>query len=270
MTRRKPNRKSHRTQKAEPTKERTLLVTWTNEPVQPVRLYYSIPSRSFVTGRLRKLDCMEEALLERCWRWLYKAESASLRFQAGYDEVPEAKRPLILGRFRFPKGGGMTFQTNSIQRAIEGARFFAPHLGPKVVAQRCRVVNRCFAASEGSLKKLMKTLDQNVTMIDPRKAEEALEHELEAVSPNQDPERVAAELLYRRIDRREDVPVVEDFPLHPEEETEDFQHLTTTLELRFIRAVEHWRGNTNVTLTEIIMRTVEANMRAPALMGHRK
>lgn len=122
-------------------------------------LYYSIPSRGFVTEKLRKLDCMEPPPIERCWRWLYQAESASLRFQAEYDAVPEAKRPLILGRFRFPKRGGMTFETNSIQRAIEGARFFTPRLVSKVVARRCRVVNRCFAAEEGSLKKLMKTLD---------------------------------------------------------------------------------------------------------------
>ena len=36
--------------------------------------------------------------------------------------------------------------------------------------------------------------------------------------------------------------MVEDFPLAPEEETPDFQHLANTLKFRFIRAVEHWRG----------------------------
>jgi hypothetical protein len=49
--------------------------------------------------------------------------------------------------------------------------------------------------------------------------------------------------------------------LAPEEETPDFQHLANTLRFRFIRAVEHWRGNTNLTLTAIIMRTVEEGIR---------
>jgi hypothetical protein len=50
---------------------------------------------------------------------------------------------------------------------------------------------------------------------------------------------------------------VEDFPLAPEEETTDFQHLTMTLMLRHLRASEHWTGNTQVRLRDIIYRLVE-------------
>lgn len=56
--------------------------------------------------------------------------------------------------------------------------------------------------------------------------------------------------------------MVEDFPLAPEEETPEFQHLATGLQFRLVRAVEHWRGNTHLTLTAIIVRTVEEGMRA--------
>ena len=48
---------------------------------------------------------------ERCWQWLYHAEAASLPIAAGYDSVPVERRPIVLGRIRFPKGG-MTMQTN--------------------------------------------------------------------------------------------------------------------------------------------------------------
>ena len=153
-------------------KERCLLTTMTNEPFQPVRLYYAIPDRSFVTERLRSLRCMAEVPPERCWQWLFDAEAASLRFAAGYDEVPKEKRPIVIGRIRFPKGGG------------------------------------------------------------------------------------------RRLDSKEDVPMIEDFPLGPEEETPEFHHLATGLQLRLVRAVEHWRGNTHLTLAAIIVRTVEENARA--------
>lgn len=254
--------------KTSPAKERCLLATMTNEPFQPVRLYYVIPDQSFVTKSLEKLDCMVEVPPERCWQWLFHAEAASLRFAAGgYDDVPKERRPIVLGRIRFPKRGGMTLQTNSIERAIAGARFFAPRLGPEVVAMRCRVVNRCFAADEGQPDQLMATLDQDVTVIDPREAEAALRREFKGVRPSQDAERAATEFLERRLKSQEDVPMVEDFPLAPEEETPEFQYLATTLQFRFVRAFEHWRGNTHLTLTAIIIRTAEEGMRARGDQG---
>jgi hypothetical protein len=244
-------------------KPRCLLATMTNEPFQPVRLYYSIPDRSFVTGRLQALECMVEVPPERCWQWLFDSEAASLRFAAGgFDDVPKEKRPIVLGRIRFPKLDGMTLQTNSIERAIAGATFFAPRLGHEVVVMRVRVVNRCFAADEGPPDKLMATLDQDVTVIDPREAEAAIRREFQGVRTRQDAERAAVEFLETRTRSEEDVPMVEDFPLDPEEETPDFRNLATTLQLRFVRAVEHWRGNTHLTLAAIIRRTVDEHMRA--------
>jgi len=243
-------------------RERPLLVTMTKEPFQPVRVYYAAPAPPSVVRRLRGLACMVEERAQRCWQWLFHAEAASLKFAAGYDDVPEERRPIILGRLRFPKRGGMTLETNSIERAIQGARFFAPRLGPDVVAMRCRVINRCFAADEGTPADLMKTLDQNVTVIDPRSAEAQFEQDFKGVQSVEDAERVAAKRLERRLKSGEDVPLVEDFPLAPEEETPDFQHLASGLQFRFVRAVEHWRGNTHLTLTAIIVRTVEEGIRA--------
>jgi hypothetical protein len=131
-----------------------------------------------------------------------------------------------------------------------------------VVAVRCRVVNRCFAADEGAPEDLMKHLDRDVTVIDPRAAEVELEEDFKWVRSMEDAERAAAERLEKQLESGADVPLVEDFPLAPQEETRDFQHLAMTLILRFMRAYEHWRGNTHLTLTAIVMRTVQEQMRA--------
>ena len=72
---------------------KTLLATMTNEPFQPVRLTYSIPDAAFVIRKLRRLQCAVEESPER-WQWLFHAESASLRFGAGYDNVPKERRPI--------------------------------------------------------------------------------------------------------------------------------------------------------------------------------
>lgn len=230
----------------------------------PVRLYYSIPGRSFVTSRLRSLRCMADVPAERGWHWLFHAESAGLKIGAGYDAVPEERRPIILGWLRFPKNGGMTIQTSSAERAIAAARFFGARLGPKAVALRVRIVNRCFAADEGRADELMMTLDRDVTVIDPREGEAEHVRDFEGVRTMEDAERAARESLDRKIKSKKDVPMVEDFPLAPEEETPEFRDLETTLQLRVARAVEHWRGNTHLTLTAIIVRMVEEGMRKQA------
>ena len=45
----------------------------------------------------------------------------------------------------------------------------------------------------------MKTLDQNVTVVDPREAEAAFRHEFKGVRSMQDAERAAAESLERTL-----------------------------------------------------------------------
>lgn len=227
----------------------------------PVRLYYSIPGRAFVTTRLRTLRCMTEVPVDRCWHWLYHAESAELEIGAGYEAVPEERRPIILGWIRFPKNGGMTIQTTSAERAIAAARFFGPRLGPEVVALRVRMVNRCFAAEDGHPDELMETLDRDVTVIDWRDAEAQHARDFAGAHTMDDFEHAAKESLDRRIKSKKDVPMVEDFPLAPEEETPEFRDLAMTLQLRALRAVEHWKGNTHLTLTAIIMRMVAEAMR---------
>jgi hypothetical protein len=163
----------------------------------------------------------------------------------------------------------MVLQTNSVGRAIGAAKFFASRLGAGCTLLRGRIVNRLFAAEEAeraSLAELMKALDQDVTVRDPREAEAELERDFKGVRTPEELERVMAARLERRIESRENVPLVEDFPLAAEEETPDFEHLTMTLQLRFARAAEHWRGHTDLTLTALIVRLVkEGNL--PSLVG---
>jgi len=110
------------------------------------------------------------------------------------------------------------------------------------------------------LDRLDRLLDANVTVIDPAKAE--LEF-AQAMAGTRTPreKRLAFDAHAERL-RRKDVPLVEDFPLAPEEETPDFAHLTMTLQFRTVRAREHWRGNTELTLAEVIHRTIENGVTA--------
>lgn len=238
--------------------DRPLLTTTTGEPYQPVRLSYSVPSKGFVTNVFCRLRCMAEDRDGGRWGWFLRAEAESMTFANPPVKPPVEMDPVLLGVFRFPKSGGMTLQVRSFSRAIEASRFFGPILGPKVVARRARVINRLFDGNEltDGLDALDRHLDRNVTVIDPRETEETMARYMAGAKTAE--ERRQAYERYHEDQRRErrDVPLVEDFPLAPEEETADFMHLKTTLRLREIRAYEHWIGNTHVILRDVIERLV--------------
>jgi hypothetical protein len=260
-SRSKPQRKEQNQRPQDgppPGRGRTLLALLTKEPFQPIRLYFAVPGREEVLAKLINLRCIDtDPAEEGCWPWLFDAESEALPIGAGYGAVPPARRPLVLGRIRFPRDSLMTLDTNSTDRAVEGARFFARQMGAGSTLIRVRVVNRLFSGEDGEqggIQGLMTMLDQNVTVIDPREAEARMRQDFQGVYG---PEAFsqALEAQQRKIMETggDDVPLVEDFPLAPEEETPDFAHLRMTLTLRAIRAMEHWRGNTEVTLPRLII-----------------
>ena len=245
--------------KRRPGIERSLLSTVTGEPFQPVRLYYAIPSRGSVTKVFRRLRCMNEDKEAGCWVWLYEREAAALTFGLPREKLSREVHPIVIGRFHLEEDR-MVLAVRSSERATQAARFFKPFLGPEVVLVRARVFNRWLELREASvgLDRLDALLDANVTFIDPEAALERFKKATAGAKTTE--EKVAA---YRAEQRRQDIPLVEDFPLHAEEETPDFRDLKFTLELRMVRAYEHWRGNTHITLADLIDRVAEGNYKPP-------
>ena len=236
--------------------DRALLCTVTGEPFQPVRLYYAIPDRAAVTKVFKRLGCMDDDREAKCWVWLYEREAARLTFGHPREKLDPRVHPIVIGRFTLDKDR-MMLAVRSNERATQAAKFFGPLFGSGVVLIRARVINRFFDAQEaaGGLDKLDALLDSNVTVIDLKDAEERFEKAMAgAKTQRQKAEALAA---HQAEQRRRDVPLVEDFPLHAEEETPDFRDLKFTLELRMTRAYEHWKGRTSLTLADIIHRLVE-------------
>lgn len=239
-----------------PRNERVLLTTMTGEPFQPVRLYWSIPARAVVTRVFTGLRCVFEEPDARAWLWLYQDEATAITFAKPYAEIAPEMHPIHIGRFRMPEKDRLVMEVRSFDRAIEAAKLFAPLLGPKSVLTRARVINRWFEGHEAAAgpEVLDRLLDQNVTIKDPSKAEEAFEQAMAGARTQA--EKVAAFERYTQERRKQDVPLVEDFPLAPKEETPEFRDLTMTLRLRQGRAAEHWKGN-HITLADYIHRMVE-------------
>ena len=235
---------------------RTLLVTLTGEPFQPVRLYYSIPNKVAATRIFLVLRCMVEADAG-AWHWQYEHEAGALKFARPRDELPEEVHPIILGRFHFAAKDRMVLAVRSGERAIEAAKFFAQMFGEKIVLRRLRVINRYLDASEreAGLDGLDRLLDANVVRIDPKDAEDEINAATAGARTLEEKQRAFSAHCEER--RKRDLPLVEDLPLHPEEETPDFQHLMMTIRLRSIRAFQHWKGH-KLTLGDVIHQVIES------------
>lgn len=242
--------------------ERVLAATVTGEPLQPVRLYWSVPKRSTVTPVFSALRCVVPEP-GGAWVWLYEDEARVISLMTPYDKLPPVVHPLHIGRFRLQARPGqgtrakkdqrLVMELRSFDRAVEAAKFFAPRFGRGVLLERVRLINRLFEGHEmvGGLHVLDRLLDQNVVVVDPRETEEALERALVSARTLHE-KRLAFERFSHEL-RKKDVPLVEDFPLCPEEETPEFRDLAITLRLRLARAMDHFHGKP-ITLAELIHR----------------
>jgi hypothetical protein len=237
---------------------RPLLRGVTGEPFQPVRLYYAVTNKLAVTKVLGGLRCVHEDKKAKCFVWLYDDEATSLTFAIPRSRLAPEVHPIVIGRFRFPDANKLVLEVRSVERAIEAAKFFGPRFGSNVVLSRIRIINRWFELNEVDVgvQRLDQLLDANVTRIDPKDDQEALARALSVARTGEEQKRVFDAFVVEA--RRRDVPLVEDFPLGPEEETPEFRDLTMTLRLRAMRAHEHWNGNIKVTLGDVIYKLAGA------------
>ncbi len=228
----------------------TLLSTVTGEAFQPVRLYYAIPSKAVVAKVFKRLKCMDEDKDAGCWVWLYEKEAARLRFGNPREDLPAAAHPIVIGRFHIDGAGtGMFLAVRSNERAFEAAKFFRPLLGSKVRLARVRIVNHWFKVSEmaAGLDKLDALLDADVTSID-RDADDA---------PSKKKAAARAIMADPAAAMHPGLPLIEDFPLHPEDATPGFDDLKLALQLRQAHAEHRWRGS-HASLFDIIKKAVAA------------
>lgn len=247
---------------------KALLVTSTGEPYQPVRLTYSITGRAEARRGLRKLRCVGEDARDGALKvWL--TDEARALFGAPEARFELLGQSVVIGTFAFPNAKTLVLQVRSHARAQGIAKLVRGVLGAEAQLVRARIVNRLFAAEEekGTIHELDRWLDRDVVRVDPElDDDERAEHDEMrlAIAGRADKLQAVEEFLAakRRTRPRKDVPLVEDFPLWPEEESEDLRDLCATLDLRFIRALRRWNGE-DVTLREVIEEHVD-RLHAPA------
>lgn len=236
---------------------RSLLVTDTGEPFQPVRLYWTIANKIAVGKALTALGCVREDRPANCLLWIYEAEAASLTFGVPRERLAPELHPIVIGRFRLADPKRLVLEVRSADRAVEAARFFAPVFREQAALDRLRVINRWFDQAEAGvgLERLDKLLDANVVRVDPQDPARAMELSMSGGA--------SEAALQQAFDAhasegaKGDVPLVEDLPL-PANAAPALRDLSMTLQFRAMRAQEHWMGRTSATLRDVIYRFMGA------------
>ncbi len=238
--------------------ERILLTTTNRELFQPVRLHYTVANPKRLTACFQKLRCMAFDREQERWCWHFDAEARHLKFQP-FPKMPEGGLT-ILGAFRIRPQGTADLSVRSIERAIEGILFFDKHV-PRDVAQltNLSVVNRLFSVEDAELTP--------EDIFDNTAAQRPSAFEL-ATMPKDEMKKLSREEIGRylenvRVESSRPFPEVELFPAHFYED--GISRLEMSLRLRQNLAYEHFQGNTQVTLTDLIYRGLGIRQSEPEL-----
>lgn len=238
----KNKKKKRRKAKVVTSAERMLQASVIGGIVQPVRLYYHVADEQGLSRALGKLKCVDHDIRGGRWVWLYDDEARKLKIENGFSSIPKQARPIVIGSFYRKAQDAFVLDVRTIERAGQAIPFFDKHV-PRSVAKvtHAAIVNRLFEAKE-MLSPNFDSLFRDPTEIDPEKAVESLTSG-------------AAALLSVQEHASRRLPDVEKFPIHFYED--GIEQFRTTLIMRQMIAMEHWRGNTDYSFDDLLKQTVQ-------------
>ena len=233
--------------------DKKLLVTLTGEVFHPTRLYYDVSNKDALRRLLAKLDCMDYDKDGDRWVWLYTGKARRLKFSPRHTPVPKHLQPIVLGSFYLTSSTEAHLDVRSFERATKAVVFFDKHI-PRNVASvtDIAVVNKCFDFSDKPPTDIGKFFESgNVKHHCP---EDLLEELLSFKQIADLSERRSQVHSFVEDKAREGLPEVERFPVNYYED--GIGSLESSLRMRAGVALEHWKGNTDVTMLDVIKKLI--------------
>lgn len=214
--------------------EKPLLLSLTDEAIQPVRIYYSI-KKIPLEKVFQKLDCVQyDEKLDR-HVWLFENEAKDLKLNKPYAHIPVKNKPIVIGSFYFANDS-MYLELRSVERAVEAISFFDQYLDRSIAEIK----------DISLINKLFRDLDELKNLANFFEKEEQT-----------DP-KIAIENCYRQsmsgaakeINNTEPLPLVERFSANLY--TDGLECLKFILKSRQIIAMKHSYGDLNFSLSQLL------------------
>ncbi|MDA1018016.1 MAG: SEC-C metal-binding domain-containing protein [Planctomycetota bacterium] len=224
-----------------------LLSTVTGEPFQPVRLHYQVSDRKRLDKLFHKLDCMDWDESGKRWTWLFDAETKSLEFEISYNELVRERGPVVIGEFYFSKGHGL-FDLRSTERAIHAVDFMQWHIPERVAKPTELDIANFLTPATGNVSlKPRDVFDRQPAERVRNPLAELSQGELQSMSIAERHVLVSEAVEWyqgRQLPRIENIALRVEEPVKPQ--------LLAVFPLRQHLAIEHWRGNTSLTMDDLV------------------
>ena len=231
------------------TQEKKLLLTMTGEIFHPTRLYYHLFDQNALLRIFSKLDCMDYGKTYDRWVWLYQGKARKLKFSQTPSYLPKQAGPIVLGSFFLRSSNGAHLDLRSFERATKAIVFFDKYIPRKVASVTdIAIVNACFDFSAEPPMDFNEFFETD--RVRERKPEALLE-ELQSFKEITDLEERRSR-VFSHIEAMvtESLPEVERFPVNYYED--GIKLLEASLRMRETVSLEHWKGNKDFTLFDII------------------
>ena len=233
--------------------DKKLLVTITGEVFHPTRLYYHVPNKDALRRRFARLDFMDYDKEGDRWVWLYTGKAKRLKFGQRHTPVPKNLQPIVLGSFFLRASKEAHFDLRSFERATKAIVFFDKHI-PRNVASvtDMAVVNKCFDFSDKPPTDIGEFFEGG--KVTHNRPEDLLEELLSFDQIADLSERRAQVHSFVEGKAREGLPEVERFPVNYYED--GIGSVESSLRMRAGVALEHWKGNKDVTMLDVIKKLI--------------
>ena len=229
-----------------------IVKTMTGEIFQAVRIFYTVHDKERVQRKFSKLSCMEFDRDNDRWVWTYWGETKRFKFEASYMSIPEHMRPIVLGSFFTSIDGAMHLDVGSIERAIKAIPFFEKHVGRSIASvTNIGIHNQLLSDKNDHPGSNFDTIFKGVGFIDP---EERIEKLKEKHGDSYLKIMLAESQAFLQKKTKRDQKKAEIFPTNFYEDGIDL--LEKNLTMRQIVAFEHWKGNKDYSLADVINKMV--------------
>jgi len=235
-------------------KKSPLMVTTTKEPLMPIRLYYDVFDKKRFLQRLSQLECVR---LESEDQFLitYEKEAQRLPLAVPYDQVPEDVYPVLLAFGRFVDETHIQLDLRSFERGLGMIEFLDQEID-RSLAQITHIASYNKVSTKADFKDI--TLlefdkffsEDTLTIRDPEEALQRLEAALEKEDDQDEKQKIVEHHFHDMA--QHDLPLIEKYPIYYYDE--GIESVRTTLMLRAIVALEHWRGNTACKPLDVVQR----------------
>ena len=220
--------------------------------------YYEVFNQTTFLGVFKKLRCMEFDSTRNRWVWLFEDEAKKLRLGKPYSQLPKEIRPVVIGYFTFRGEDQMLLDVRSVERSTQAIAFFDKRINRRAAqVSHFRIVNKLFEPTREKVQELIQQSPDCFFDCDNIvRPVEALMAGLEQLKKEDDIE-TRRQKAFALIEQQTQAPLseVEEMPTNFYED--GIEPLKNALMLRQLQLIEHWKGNKDANILDIIQTYVQ-------------